>query len=142
MATPSPRRAPDVVEPGVPATEETPEEQLATGDTAGGGVAPKDRPQGVTAWGTTAREQREGEPLDVRVRHEVPETREAPEGETTRQLLEPGAESGIDDETADLVGEEDARAEDTLSAEEAAMHLVDEPGGANDDDDPGYIQRG
>ena len=43
-----------------------------------------------------------------------------------RQFLEPGADGGL---------------EDTLSAEEAAMRIVEEPPGMNYDPDPGYISR-
>jgi hypothetical protein len=43
------------------------------------------------------------------------------------------------DDEADAVGEIDAGFEDTLSAEEAAMRVVDEPPGMNYDPDPGYV---
>ena len=56
-----------------------------------------------------------------------------------RQFLEPGAEGGLVDEGADALGEAAAGLEDTLSAEESAMRIVDEPPGMNYDPDPGYL---
>ena len=58
-----------------------------------------------------------------------------------RQFLEPGADGGLMDDEADALGEADAGLEDTLSAEESAMRIVDEPPGMNYDPDPGYIDR-
>jgi hypothetical protein len=134
-----PRPAPDVVEDGIPATEELPPGQLATGDTLEGEMPPLDHPQGVTAWGTTADEQLAGEPLDVRLAREIPDvdTGEILLGGT---ILEPGAEGGLVDEEADLIGELDPGFEDTLTAEEAAVRVVDEPPGMNYDPDPGYVE--
>ncbi|MDQ2826409.1 MAG: hypothetical protein M3Y04_05555 [Actinomycetota bacterium] len=144
-----PRPAPEITEAGVPAIEEIPEDVLRTGDPLDGELPPLDRPQGVTGWGTTASEQLRDEPLAVRLRREVPEvgpddidTDDADLDDTViedRQFLEPGGESGLSDDEADLVGEADAGLEDTLSAEEAAMRVVDEPGGMNYDPDPGYL---
>jgi hypothetical protein len=133
-----PRPAPEVVEDGIPATEDIPEGQLLTGDPLEGELPPLDRPQAVTDWGTTASEQLGSEPLDVRIRREEPEVGLA-EVRTDRQFLEPGADGGLMDDEADAVGEIDAGLEDTLSAEEAAMRVVDEPPGMNYDPDPGYV---
>ena len=58
-----------------------------------------DRPLGADQWGITDLEERSGEPLDRRVAHERPE-----------------GPNVVDDGLVD----------DTLSAEEAAMHVVDE----------------
>jgi hypothetical protein len=132
-----PRPAPEVIEDGIPATEEQPEGSLLTGDPLEGQMPPLDRPQAVTGWGTTASEQLGAEPLDVRVRRGEPDAGLA-EAHADRQFLEPGAR-GLDDDEADSVGEFDARLEDTLSAEEAAMRVVDEPPGIHDDPDPGYV---
>ncbi|MDQ6726517.1 MAG: hypothetical protein M3066_10190 [Actinomycetota bacterium] len=143
------RPAPELTEAGVPAIDEIPEDVLRTGDPLEGELPPLDRPQAVTGWGTTSAEQLQHEPLSVRLRHEVPEvsaedidTDDADlDGDVVadRQFLEPGGESGLTDDEADLVGEADAGFEDTLSAEEAAMRVVDEPGGMNYDPDPGYL---
>jgi hypothetical protein len=144
-----PRPAPEVSEDGVPSVEEIPEEVLLTGDPLEGDMPPLDRPQAVKDWGTTASEQLGSEPLDVRVAREEPDVGTA-EAYADRQFLEPGAEGGLADDEPDsvgeadsagLVGEADTGLEDTLSAEEAAMRVVDEPPGLNYDPDPGYIDR-
>lgn len=108
-----PRPAPEVTEDGIPATSEIPEEVLLTGDPLEGELPPLDHPQAVTDWGTTAAEQL-GEPLEVRLRREVPDA--APD-------------------------DEDGGIEDSLSAEEAAMRVVEDPSGLNYDPDPGYLDR-
>lgn len=135
-----PRPAPEVVEAGVPATDEIPEDVLMTGDPLEGELPPLDRPQAVTDWGTTASEQLASEPLDVRVAREEPDF-ETADVYADRQFLEPGAEGGLADDEADVLGEADAGLEDSLSAEESAMRVVDEPPGMNYDPDPGYIDR-
>ncbi len=135
-----PRPAPEVTEDGVPAIDEIPEDVLLTGDPLEGEIPPLDRAQAVEDWGTTASEQLATEPLDVRVAREEPDVGTA-EGYADRQFLEPGAEDGMGDAEPDSVGEADAGLEDTLSAEEAAMRVVDSPPGINYDPDPGYVDR-
>ncbi|MDQ1488367.1 MAG: hypothetical protein QOJ23_881, partial [Actinomycetota bacterium] len=123
-----PRPAPDVIDDGVPATEEVPEELLRTGEIFEGPIAPPlDRPLAADEWGTTEWEEREGEPLDVRLAREEPDVLETVD-EIARPIYQPGAEYGIDDEPSE-VGEMDAIWEDTPSAEELAVHIVDEPPG-------------
>jgi hypothetical protein len=142
-----PRPAPELTEAGVPAIDEIPEDVLLTGDPLEGELPPLDRPQAATDWGTTSAEQLQDEPLAVRLRREEPEVGAGDayldglddDAEADRQFLEPGGESGLTDDEADLVGEADAGFGDTLSAEEAAMRVVDEPGGMNYDPDPGYL---
>jgi hypothetical protein len=56
-----------------------------------------------------------------------------------RGLIEPGNEDGLDDEPA-MVAEEDLLLDETVPAEEAAIHIVSEPPGANYDPDPGYVE--
>ena len=133
-----PRPAPEVTEDGVPAIEEIPEDVLLSGDPLDGEMPPLDRPQAVKDWGTTASEQLASEPLEVRVAREVPDV-EAADAYLDRQILEPGADGGLGDDETDAVGEVDTGMEDTLSAEEAAMQVVDEPPGMNYDPDPGYV---
>ena len=135
-----PRPAPEVTEDGIPAIDEIPEDVLLTGDPLEGELPPLDRPQAVTDWGTTASEQLASEPLEVRLAREEPDV-EMAELYADRQFLEPGAEGGLMDDEADALGEADAGLEDTLSAEESAMRIVDEPPGMNYDPDPGYIDR-
>ncbi len=95
-----PRPAGDIVEDGVPATEEVRDETLRTGDTGLADMPMPDRPLGADQWGITDLEQRSGEPLDRRVAHEQPEGRD--------------------------VAADDGLVDDTLAAEEAAMHVVDD----------------
>lgn len=132
------RPAPEVTEAGVPAIEEIPEDVLLTGDPLDGEMPPLDRPQAVNDWGTTASEQLASEPMEVRAAREVPDV-EAGDAYLDRQILEPGADGGLGDDETDAVGEVDMGLEDTLSAEEAAMQVVDEPPGMNYDPDPGYV---
>ncbi len=139
-----PRPAPELSEAGVPSIEEIPEDVLLTGDPLEGELPPLDRPQAATGWGTTASEQLRDEPLAVRLRREEPEIGADDTGvgddlTEDRRFLEPGGETGLTDDEGDLVGEADAGFEDTLSAEEAAMRVVEEPGGMNYDPDPGYL---
>jgi hypothetical protein len=56
-----------------------------------------------------------------------------------RQFVEPGTAVGLSDDEADILVQIDAGYEDTLSAEEAAMRIVEEPPGMNYDPDPGYV---
>jgi hypothetical protein len=133
-----PRPAPEVTEDGIPSTSEIPEDVLLTGDPVEGDMPPLDRPQAVKDWGTTASEQLASEPMEVRLAREVPDV-EAGDAYLDRQILEPGAAGGLGDDEPDSVGEIDMGLEDTLSAEEAAMQVVDEPPGMNYDPDPGYV---
>lgn len=96
-----PRPAGDVVEDGVPATEEVRDEMLRTGDAGVADMPMPDRPLGADSWGITEFEERQGEPLDVRVNRERPD----------------GRDRG-----------NDGSPYDSLSAEEAAMHLVEDEG--------------
>jgi hypothetical protein len=143
-----PRPAPELSEDGIPSIEEIPADVLLTGDPLEGELPPLDRPQAVKDWGVTAAEQLAPEPFDVRLAREEPDVLVAdypmaddPMGDeyADRQFLEPGADGGLGDDEADSVGEADAGFEDTLSAEEAAMRVVDEPPGMNYDPDPGYV---
>ena len=133
-----PRPAPEVTEDGIPSTSEIPEDVLVTGDPVEGDMPPLDRPQAVKDWGTTTSEQLGSEPMEVRLAREVPDV-EAGDAYLDRQILEPGADGGLGDEEPDSLGEVDMGLEDSLSAEEAAMQVVDEPPGMNYDPDPGYV---
>ena len=120
-----PRPAGDVVEDGVPATEEVRDELLRTDDAAVGDMPMPDRPLGAQEWGTTEFEERTGEPLDVRLAREAPDVGPFNADEGTR-VSEPGADADYSDLEADAVGDPDISHYDTVSAEEAAMHIVDE----------------
>ena len=128
---------PDVVEDGVPATEEIRDEVLQTGDPGGAG----DMPMGDELWGagergTTTLEHRQGESLAERLAREEPDT--APGESSGVRVYEPGADEGVADIEADAVGELDALSYDTLAPEESAMSIREDPGGLTYDD-PGYL---
>jgi hypothetical protein len=95
-----PRPSGDVVDDGVPATEEVRDEVLRTGDAGVADMPMPDRPMGADDWGTTDMEESSGEPLDVRLSRERPDGRDR--------------------------SRDDGVTSDTLSAEEAAMHVQDE----------------
>ena len=93
-------------------------------------VAPADRPQAVTGYGTTAAEQRTDEPLFRRVRREEPEVDSAGHGgerdPVAARVFEPDSEIEEVDVTAEELGLEAEAQDDSagLSAEEQAMHIV------------------
>jgi hypothetical protein len=95
-----PRPSGDVVEDGVPATEEVRDELLRTGDAGVADMPIPEEPLGADSWGVTEFEERHGEPLGVRLARERPD----------------GADD-VDNEGAPY---------DSLSAEEAAMHIVED----------------
>ena len=118
------RPATDEIEPGIPATNEMPP-NVPEGWEDEEEPAPLDVPQGVNQWGTTAREEALGESVDQRRKREEPDFPRRARPEPVR-----------------LMDDGDAAVEDldySLSAEEAAMQVVDEPPGANYDPDPGYL---
>jgi hypothetical protein len=115
------------------------EEVLRTGDAGVPDMPMPDRPWGADKWGTTDFEQQQGEPIDRRIAREEPEVEDGAAG---GRLLEPGAEGGVSDSEADVVGEADASRYDSLSAEEAAVSIreTEEGLGITDDDGPGYVR--
>lgn len=82
---------------------------------------PPDAPMGVEDYGVTGAEERIDEPLEERVAREVPDGRERP-ADVAIGLIDPDGDGP--DETAELVGELGDTPD--LSAEEAAVHIVDE----------------
>lgn len=102
-------------------------------------VAPGDRPKAADDYGVTAAEQRRGEPIAERVTREVPDPTsddlDVDDADRSYEALargngrivEPGSEDvdRVDDEK-DAVGTmyDD---EGAPSAEEAAMHITDQP---------------
>ncbi len=129
------RPAPDVVEPGIPATSELPSD-VPPGWEADEEPPPLDFPQGVESWGTTSEEERQGEPFALRVRREQGGAQPEEQG---FRLVEPGADDGLVDDEPDAVGEMDPAGGDTLAPEESAMRVEDEPAGLNYDPNPGYL---
>jgi len=106
------------------------------------GISPAEKLRGSNAKGTTAREAEEGETIDDRLRQEEPEVWEEAEAESRADILDGpvGGEVGnaragrlvAPDEGAHEDTEKDLIAEDEgidgagASAEEAAVHVIDE----------------
>ncbi|MFI8321748.1 DUF5709 domain-containing protein [Streptomyces sp. NPDC085529] len=125
-----------------PSGDLDPDNALATDpvdDLSAPGYSPPERPRGVTDHGTTQREQREGEPLDDRLRREEPEEQPAT-GDGIGDLPE-GAGEPVDEEAGATragrlapyaarpghmdraVARDVGRDDGTAPAEEAAMHV-------------------
>lgn len=132
-------------------------------------MAPGDEPLAVKELGTTAAEERMGEPLAVRVQREEPDVLAG--GGDLRDLGDPGGDLLVDDpgdelggelvddagagvsarivapddtwidEEADVVGQEAQGDTGALSAEESAMHVIaeDDAPGLSWDASPGYL---
>jgi hypothetical protein len=97
-----------------------------TGDQQEGLLPPADEPRAAEGFGTTAEEQREGEPLDEKLAEEASDQEgESPPG--LGRLVEPG--SGRGDEEKEEIAEEAEDDRTGLSAEEAAMRDEEEPEG-------------
>jgi hypothetical protein len=138
----STRPARDEVEPGIPATSEMPR-HIPPGSEDEETSPPLEFPQGVEEWGTTPGEELVGEPFELRVRREEPD-RPAADRDTGVSLYEPGADSGVDeqgglDTEPDAVGQLSVDDDVTLSPEEAAVRIDEEPPGLTYDATPGYV---
>jgi hypothetical protein len=90
---------------------------------------PPDREPKNTRYGTTLEEQREGESLDQRLAQEEPDIDSqdypAPDPDRAGRLVEPDEGAHADTES-DAVATDVGRAGYAFSAEEAAVHIVDE----------------
>ena len=104
----------------------------ATGDQQEGLLPPGDEFRAAEGFGTTAEEQREGEPLEERLEDETPD-RVAREPGHMGRLVEPG--TGVIDQEEEEVADEAEDDRGGLTAEEAAMRDEDEPGGLTDGPD-------
>jgi hypothetical protein len=130
-----------------------PEEGLdddEVGDDPDEGYSPGERPRALDTWGTTEREELEGESLDVRLAREQPDVEDDPQGDGIGDASDTDGEP-IDDEVGDAragrLVRDDAAFDDELaidvgvdggaaSAEEAAVHVVP------DEDSAGSAQVG
>lgn len=106
------------------------------------GWSPPERPWAITGWGTTAREQASGEPLDARLARELPDGGEwfgddlGDASDTDGELLddEVGDQRagrlvtvcGTFDDDAELYALDTGIDGGAASAEEAAVHVVSE----------------
>ncbi len=106
------------------------------------GFSPPERPRGVNAKGVTPREETEGETIDERRAQEEPEVWEEADAEADADILD-GPVTGevgearagrltspdqgvLEDDEAGLVGQDEGIDGAGASAEEAAVHIVDE----------------
>ena len=120
-----PRPSGDVVEDGVPATEEVRDEVLRTGDAGVADMPMPDEPIGTDDWGLTESEERTGEPLGRRLARETPEP--GVSGDVPGQRFsEPDADADDEDIEGASVADLDIGRYDSMSAEEAAMHVIDD----------------
>src|SRR5438874_10009280 len=116
----------DLEEEGLPQLYDPPPGQDLDTDQAAPAV-PRDRPVGVNQWGTTEAEERTDEPLYRRVRREEPDVDQRSTGEDrpAPRLFEPDSDADEVDETAEevaLTAEDDSAG---LTAEEAAVHIIE-----------------
>ncbi len=109
-------------------------------DALDAGYSPPDSARGSLAHGTTAAEQAERETLQERIRQEEPDPEPSPEPSGDEDWAEDGDTTQIGDERAGrlVAGDQDGEPEQDLtgrdvgidggaaSAEEAAVHVVDE----------------
>ncbi|WP_426241665.1 DUF5709 domain-containing protein [Nocardioides sp. LHG3406-4] len=106
------------------------------------GISPPERYRGVTAKGVTTAEQIEGETLDERMAQEEPEVWEDADAEADADILDgdvggevgtqrtgrlASPDQGGDSPYNDLYAEDEGIDGAGASAEEAAMHTIDEP---------------
>jgi hypothetical protein len=129
-----------------------PEDSLIDRDSLDEGYSPPEKPYAVDDWGTTAAEEAEGEPIELRL------SRELPDGEPDRGdgLGDSSDTDGelLDDEVGDtragrladdgdeLFSEDVGIDGGAASAEEAAVHLVDEDEQLDEDDAAEEFLRG
>ena len=106
------------------------------------GISPPERLRGSTAKGVTPREAREGETIEDRIRQEEPEVWEEAEAERDADILDGpvGGEVGEqrtgrlvapdegahEDVESTMVAEDEGIAGGAASAEEAAVHTIEE----------------
>jgi Family of unknown function (DUF5709) len=122
---------------GIPDLDPTLPSKEATGDAQEGLVVPGDEPRGVDEHGTTADEQRSGEPLEDKLEREEHD-REELDGRRAGRLIEDG--EGLTDQEKDEVAEEAPDDRQGLSAEEAAVRVDEEARGGVDRDRDRYVE--
>jgi hypothetical protein len=112
---------------GVPDLEGPLPEKTATGDPQEGLPPPNDRPQASLDWGTTAEEQRLGEPDDLRLAREVPDPTADPETVAHSGDIDPEEIVDVADRDPEDLDAEvyESGPELGRSAEEAALHVTE-----------------
>lgn len=115
----------DLEAEGLPAIEDQPPGLEDDYNQVEGMMPPRDYPVGVEEFGITPAEERQDEPLAVRVTREEPDVMPL-DDEPLGRLVEPDqGVAGLDHER-DAIATDVADA-DGLTAEEAAMHITDTP---------------
>jgi hypothetical protein len=110
---------------GIPDLEGPLPGKAATGDPQEGAPPPSERPA-AGDYGVTADEQARPEPLDARLARELPDT--VTEDDEPAVIVAPEDEDLLlADDEKDAVGRAVDEGLGGLSAEEAAVHVVDEP---------------
>ena len=122
---------------GIPDLEGSPP-GMTIDDEVEGMIPPRDYPQGVDEFGTTADEERTDEPLSLRVLREQPDdlANELDNAADVGRLVQPENEVDQVDTTAEEVAF-DSGDDAALSAEESAMHITDAPPMGDGD---GYLE--
>lgn len=119
-------RNPSWEDEGLPDIQQSDSEQADTGEGLHQTLPPRDYAQALDEYGTTAGEQRDGEPLDVRLDREEPDPsgNQDSSGEAAGRLVEPASEE-VDsvDTTAESVARETGYDAGGVSAEEAAVRI-------------------
>jgi hypothetical protein len=116
---------------GIPDLQDVTAAQRLAGDDQQEIDVTHDRALVSESWGTTAAEQRAGEPLDLRLAHEEPEVGDGlaladADTNAAGRLVEDDEGAGPD-EQKDAVARSVGNDGGGLTAEEAAMHVIDEP---------------
>lgn len=109
---------------------------MSIDDETEGMIPPRDHPQAVDEFGTTAAEERTNEPLSLRVLREEPDDLATALDDSVGRLVAPENEIDQIDTTAEEVAF-DSGDDAALSAEEAAMHITDAPPMGDGD---GYLE--
>lgn len=108
----------------------TEDQDAEVGDTDNTYIPP-DEPLGAQSFGTTSAEERSGEGFARRMKHTLSEDQDNPGADPTRagQLVQPGDEDVdvFDDEATVIATDQGEGFEGDLSAEEAAMHVIEDP---------------
>lgn len=126
------RRIPDPPSPfedaGLPDLEAGLPGKRITGDTQDDMPVPGDEPMAVDDFGTTAAEQREGEPLDLRLSREEPDVigdvlGDEPDDERAAGRIVETDEGAGPDLEPDAVGFDVGTDSGGMSAEEQALHV-------------------
>jgi Family of unknown function (DUF5709) len=122
---------------GIPDLDPTLPSKEATGDTQEGLVLPGDEARVAEDDRITAREQREGAPLEDRLAEEEPEDEDLGRRQAGRLIEE---HDGLEDDEKDEVAEEAPEDTQGLTAEEAAVRIDPDARGGSDRPEDRYIE--